>query len=130
MATGTIAARTSALEWIAAGVGLALLLAVLGVIGREALAGESSQPASIAVVPTKFVALDHGYLVEFEAINRSSATAAAVTIEGKVESGADPETATATLDYVAGHARSKGGLFFTQDPRGRLQLRALGYQEP
>lgn len=123
--------QTSALEWIAAVIGLMLLVSVVGVIGREAWLGESGQPPSIRVVATRIAVLDNGYLVEFEVRNRSSGTAAGVMVEGKLDNAAGSETATATLDYVAGNARANGGLFFDQDPRqGRLQLRAIGYQKP
>lgn len=119
--------RTPALEWIAAAIGLAMLLAVFAVIGREAMIAETAQPPAITVEAKRVVALEHGYLVEFEAVNRSTATAAAVTVEGKAGS----ETATTTLDYVAGHSRVKGGLFFESDPHaGGVKLRPLGYQEP
>jgi uncharacterized protein (TIGR02588 family) len=123
--------RTSTLEWIAAAVGLALLLAVLGVIGRQAVLGQSSQPPAITVAPSTIVALRNGYLVEFDAFNQASGTAAAVTIEGVLKDDAGSETAMATLDYVAGQGSTQGGLFFTRDPRrGQLRLRALGYQHP
>ena len=125
-------ARTSALEWIAAAIGLAMLLAVFAVIGREAMIAETAQPPSVTVRAERIVALEHGYLVEFEASNATSSTAAAVVIEGKIQPpGGEEEVATATLDYVAGHSRVKGGLFFERDPReGGLKLKPLGYQEP
>jgi uncharacterized protein (TIGR02588 family) len=122
-----ITRRTPALEWIAAGVGLALLLAVFAVIGREALMSEPTQPPAITVEARRIVPAGSGYVVEFEAINGSPGTAAAVEIEGKL----GDETSTATLDYVAGEGSATGGLFFTRDPRGALlQLRATGYQKP
>ncbi|HWU94867.1 MAG TPA: hypothetical protein VN029_04670 [Sphingomonas sp.] len=73
-----------------------------------------------------------GFLVEFEAINSGGETAAAVSIEGTLQApGGVSQTAGTTLDYVAGGARVAGGLFFAHDPRkGRLTLRALGYQQP
>jgi uncharacterized protein (TIGR02588 family) len=124
--------NTPPLEWIAAAIGLILLIAVLTVIGREALrAGESPSPA-IAVHATRIVASEGGYIVEFEAVNRSGGTGAAVEIEGVLGPADQPvETSTATLDYVAGHARAKGGLYFSHDPRTQpLALRALGYRTP
>ena len=123
--------RTPALEWIAAAIGLAVILAIVGVIGREAMLGEASQPPSIQITQKRVIALEKGFLLEFEATNRSSATAAGVSVEGTLRSGDNVETATATLDYVAGQASASGGLFFKEDPRrGDVQLRALGYQEP
>lgn len=124
-------AQTSALEWISAGFGLALLLLVFAVIGAEVVRGPAPPPA-IRVEPRSIAAAGQGFVVEFDAVNVGGGTAAAVEIEGTLSApGKPPETATATLDYVAGQARVAGGLFFTQDPRqGTLTLRALGYQEP
>jgi uncharacterized protein (TIGR02588 family) len=124
--------RTSALEWIAAAIGLALLLSVFAVIGREALRGTSDQAPALSVVALRTVPLAQGFRVEFEARNSGGATAAAVEVEGALAlPGKRPVTSTATLDYVAGHAVTRGGLFFAEDPRrGTLQLRALGYQQP
>lgn len=119
--------KTPALEWIAAAIGLVAILFVVVVIGREALTAESAQLPSLEIQAKRIVPNAAGFVVEFEVTNRSSATAAAVAIEGKL---AD-ETSTATLDYVAGDASAKGGLFFKQDPRGKpLELRALGFQTP
>ena len=132
MAQGHKTTQTSALEWIAAGLGLVLVSFVVAVIGREALAGETTQLPAIEVRVVRVVPAPAGFVVEFEAANRSSGTAAAVEIEGQLGSVADPvETSSATLDYVAGHANAKGGLFFTHDPgKYPLALRALGFQIP
>jgi uncharacterized protein (TIGR02588 family) len=120
-------ASTPALEWIAAAIGLAAILFVAVVIGREALTGEPEQLPSLEVHATRVVPNAAGFVVEFEVVNHTSGTAAAVAIEG--QSGA--ETSSATLDYVAGNASGKGGLFFKHDPRGqKLELRALGFQTP
>jgi uncharacterized protein (TIGR02588 family) len=127
MASDEKAPSTSALEWVAAGLGLLAILFVGAVIGREALTAEAAQLPALEVRATRIVPNAAGFVVEFEVVNRASGTAAAVEIEGKV--GA--ETSNATLDYVAGNASAKGGLFFRQDPRGqKLELRALGFQTP
>lgn len=125
-------ARTPLLEWIAAGLGLALTLGMVAIIGLEAMRGDSSQPPAIEVRATGVTVVPSGYLVEIAATNRSGGTAAAVAIEGVLKSGeTEVETSSLTLDYVPGHAERKGGLFFTRDPRRhRLEVRPLGYQAP
>lgn len=115
------------LEWIAAGLGLVAILFVIGVIGREAISAEPDQLPALEVHATRVSPAAAGFVVAFEVINRSSGTAAAVEIEGTL----GDETSSATIDYVAGDARAQGGLFFTNDPRGKkLELRALGFQTP
>ena len=132
MAERRKAAKTPALEWAAAGIGLLLLLALLATIGLEAISGETDEPPAIAVTAGLVAAAPGGYLVEIEATNASGATAASVEVEGALMAGgAAVETSSLTFDYVPGHSRRKGGLFFAEDPRRhRLELRALGYQEP
>jgi len=124
--------NTPALEWIAAGVGLLLLLAVLGIVGREALSGETEQLPAIEVTVKSVSPAGAGFVVAFEAANSTGGTAAAVEIEGVLKSGeTEVETSGATLDYVPGHSAVRGGLFFTKDPRRHaIEVRALGFQTP
>lgn len=124
--------QTPALEWIASAVGLLLVLAVVAVIGREALNGESGQYPAIEVAAVSVAPAGAGFVVGFEAVNRSGGTAAAVEIEAVLKSGgAIVETSKATLDYVPAHSRRGGGLFFRADPRlHSLELRPLGFQIP
>jgi len=124
-------ARTPLLEWVAAGIGLSLLLGLLGVIGWEALRGGPSQPPAIEVAVSRIAASGAGFVVEFEARNRAGSAAQSVEIEGVLSGGGPPETRSISFDYIPGHSRRGGGLFFSRDPRqGRLELRAHGFQTP
>ena len=118
--------RTPALEWAAASIGLLLTLLMLGAMGWRAWEGRGKAPPSIEVRAERIVAANPGWVVTFTAVNHSPATAANVEIEAR----AGDATATATLDYVPGKSRQSGGLFFTEDPRGSLELKATGYAEP
>lgn len=120
------------LEWISAGVGLLLTLAVLGALAWEGLTGSNGAPPAIEIAVSRITPVRAGYVVEVELHNRSSATAAAVEIEGKLtRSGGDAATSTATVDYVPGDSTRNAGLFFRDDPRRhQLELRALGFAEP
>lgn len=118
--------NTPVLEWIAAAVGLVLILSVGAVIGQEAFRTQESALPAIEVRPLRVVQGPAGFVLEFEAVNLSGGTAAAVTIEGK----AGDETSIATIDYVPGHGSVKGGLFFGEDPRSGAELRATGFQTP
>lgn len=120
------------LEWIAAAVGLLLTLGVLGALGWESLKGAGTRPPAIetgigGITPTRT-----GYVVEIELRNRSSATAAAVEVEGELtKADGTVATSTTTVDYVPGDSTRKAGLFFEDDPRRhRLEVRALGFAEP
>ncbi len=120
------------LEWIAAGIGLILTLSLLGVIGSKALNGETEQLPVITVVATAIAPAAPGYVVGFDATNSTGATAAAVDIEATLKDGQTVvETGKAVLDYVPGHGKTKGGVYFIEDPRRhQLEIRALGFQTP
>lgn len=119
-------AKPALLEWIASAIGLLLTLAVMAVIARDAFNGSAGMTPEIEVAIIRVQPVRSGFLLEFEARNLSPATAAQVTIEGKLPDG---ETGNATIDYVPGRSARRGGLFFAHDPRG-AEVRALGYQDP
>lgn len=132
MSKSTRSPATSPLEWAAGGLGAVIALALLGLIGWDAVTGPSAEPPALVVTARRVVPTPGGFVVEVEAHNRSDATAAAVELEGVLsQSTAAIETSRAVLDYVPGHAVRRAGLVFTRDPRAhRLELRATGYQEP
>ncbi len=116
-----------ALEWGAAGFGLLLLLALLAIIGRGALAGGQDNVPLLVATVERVVATPAGHVVEIEVANRSSVTAASVQVEGI----AGGETSTATIDYVPARSSASGGLLFTRDPTaGGMRLRVTGYELP
>jgi uncharacterized protein (TIGR02588 family) len=118
-------------EWVVAGIGLAIVLAVLVFVLYEAVAGDSSPP-DIAVSVESVRAVQDGYVLELRIRNRGGTTAAAVPIEGVLRdrSGSE-ERAEATIDYVPARSSVTAGLFFRNDPRaGELRVRALGYRRP
>lgn len=123
---------TPALEWIASGIGLVLTLGILGSIGWEAVQGGGNEPPAMDVAVERIVPTGTGYVVEVRARNRSSATAAAVEVEGALsQGGREVATSRAIIDYVPGESDRRAGLFFTEDPRThQIEVRALGYSEP
>ena len=126
------AADTPALEWIAAGIGLLLTLAILGTIGWEMIAGRGDRPPAIEARVERIVPTGSGYVAEIALRNGSPATAAAVQVEGELtKPGGEVVTSSVTLDYVPGESTRHAGLFFKDDPHaGRLEVRTLGYAEP
>ena len=121
---------TPVLEWIAAGVGLVVLIGTVGFIGSEAFRPDRSPP-QVVVERLGVRATEAGYLVSVRAINKGGSAAAQVVVEGELETGGEPETAEATFDFIADHSSREGGLFFESDPgQGKLTLRAKGYAAP
>lgn len=118
------------LEWLAAGIGLFLVLGIFGVIGWQAYNGASTPPV-ITVTVENMAPADGGYRVLFRARNSAGEAAAQVEIEGKVSTDGGEEVSRVVLDYVPGYSVRRGGLFFTRDPRsGTLAVRATGFVEP
>ena len=120
------------LEWIAALLGLIITLGLIGFIGWEAIKAPDDSPPAIEVVAERVTRVTGGYVVEIVAVNRGPATAAGVEVEGTLKNvAAEPVTSRLTLDYVPGHSRQRGGLFFSQELRlDQLELRAVGYARP
>jgi len=118
-------------EWIAAAVSTVLVLAVVGYLLYDAVVRPQTPPA-VEVRADTVLRSGGVWLVEFSARNRGHRTAAAVQVRGELmEGGRTVETSEAVLDYVPGESVRRGGLYFRADPRAyRLQLRALGYQDP
>jgi uncharacterized protein (TIGR02588 family) len=124
-------AATSKWEWVAGGVGLALVLGAVGFIAYNALTAEPSVPAvTVEHVGTQRNA--GGYVVEFRARNSGPSTAASLTISGTLYDGSTGiETSQVTLDYLPPRGERRGGLIFQTDPAGHeLKLKAQGYVDP
>jgi uncharacterized protein (TIGR02588 family) len=121
-----------ALEWAVAALGAVLTLGTLGVIAAD-IPGSGDDPAprlSVAAGPAQPDG-QGGYLLRFTVTNAAPATAAQVTIEGTIgEAGRVLETSRVVLDYVPRGSSARGGLWFRQDPAGRVALRATGFAEP
>ncbi len=115
------------LEWVSAALGLAIAVALLGIIGREAVHRDSDEVPILAPRVERIDVIPGGYLAEVVVTNRAGRTAARVELEGK----AGNETSGASIDYVPGHSQAEGGLLFRTDPRrSGLSIRVTGYQLP
>lgn len=116
-----------ALEWAAAAFGLLAALALLGIIGRDAIRGDVPEVPILAAQVEAIEATPTGYVARLVVTNRSGQTAARVDVEGSSGS----EVSSASIDYVPGHSQAAGGLIFRDDPRRNgLKVRVTGYQQP
>ncbi|MDQ3125801.1 MAG: hypothetical protein M3Q74_09380 [Pseudomonadota bacterium] len=127
----TASARsTPLLEWVVAGLGLILTLGALGILAMDL--GQPASPPELAARAVGITPVAAGFQVEVEVANAGRATAAGVEIEGVLTPPAgQPETATASLDYVPGTGAETLTLKFRADPRaGDLDLTVRGWSEP
>lgn len=116
--------KPSALEWIVAACSVAVIAAVLGVLGLHALKGRDSPP-DLSVRPLEVHRTASGWTLDVEVANAGDRTASSVSVEGQ----AGDETSTLSLDYVPGEGRREATLLFAADPHG-ADLRVTGWVEP
>ena len=127
MAKGAKTKPIPALEWVSAALGLAIAVALLGIIGREALTSENNELPRLAVSIERIETAPGGYGAEVIVTNQAGRTAARVELAGT----AGGEVSRATIDYVPGRSQAEGGLLFRTDPRRTgLSIRVTGYQLP
>ena len=123
--------KTPLLEWVAAGIGLILVVGAIGFMLYQAITSTSAPP--VIQLTTKSVAVvETGYLVVFEAENTGEETASNVAIEGEIKNGKESvEKSSITIDYIPSHSKQKGGLYFSKNPQQfDLAIRAAGYTKP
>ncbi len=122
--------RNSVLEWAVAGLGFVLVTFAVGFMAFQAFTSQDLPP-NIELRVVRIEDVQGGYLALIEARNRGDEAAAEVGVEGSIERGGQPlETSETTFDFVPSGSVREGGLFFTEDPRGALTLRSVGYREP
>ena len=124
-------AEPPALEWLAAAIGLILVVGAVGFMIYQAVVGKDAPP-NVSVSVDSINPTDGGFLVGFRVRNSGAITASALTIEGELKKGEESiETSSAAIDYAPSHSERKGALIFTKNPKDYdLLLRATGYEKP
>ncbi|HSC68384.1 MAG TPA: hypothetical protein VLC79_11860 [Cellvibrio sp.] len=89
-------------------------------------------PLHIIFNVEKIVPVDKQFAVIVEVGNTSLQSAAALQVEAiLLQDGKEMETNTAQIDYIPSNSTRTIGFFFEQDPGlGKLEFRALAYQQP
>jgi uncharacterized protein (TIGR02588 family) len=125
-------AKASVWEWVAAAIGAALVIAVIGFMAYQAIAARADLYPRISVSVDTIIGYGDGYIVEFRAENTGSATVAGLLVKGRISSDTGVvEESEVTIDFVPPKSRQRGGLLFTEDPRAyRLEVRPAGYDRP
>lgn len=123
--------QTPALEWLAAAIGLILVLSSIGFLLFTAIVKKDTPP-DLVIISDKITQTEKGYLVQFSLENKGENNASQVTVEGKLKKGEEElETSSVTFAYAPSNSKKEGGLLFTKNPQEfKLELRALGYENP
>jgi uncharacterized protein (TIGR02588 family) len=118
-------------EWIAAGIGAALVLASIAIL-IHSVATSPGTPPRLKVRVISVEPAGEQQLVMIEVGNEGGSTAADARIEAELrERGALVERNETTIDFVPPNSTRRAGLYFSRDPRAHeLTLRASGYKEP
>ena len=117
------------LEWIAAGVGGVVALAMFGLLAAEAFSPAEYKAPILRVEPLAILPEGNSFIAEINVRNLSAQAAASVEIEGSI--AGRPETSHVTLAYVPGGSVRRAALVFAHDPRrGGLSLRVTGFEHP
>jgi uncharacterized protein (TIGR02588 family) len=121
----------SALEWVVAVLGLAMLVGVTGFLLWRGVQ-DNGQPPSLRIDVESVEPVHGGYVVELRVTNEGDQTAAAVTVSGALMDGNTLiEEREMTFDYLPPVSSRRGGLFFTDNPADyTLTLHPVGYREP
>ena len=123
--------HTPPAEWAVAALGLALVVAVVASLLRDAFRGPP-RPPDVTVTLDTVARGRGGWLVAFEARNAGDETAADLAVRATlVGPRGDTLVREARVDYLPPRSRRGGGVVFPADPRaGVLRLEAVGFQNP
>ncbi len=118
-------------EWIAAAVGLVILLSSIGGLVWTALADGHQRVAPVARVAS-VERRGERFHVLLQVHNQGGAAAAALRVVAQLREGERVvEEAETEFEHLAGHSSREAGLFFRNDPaRMDLSVSVKSYQRP
>lgn len=124
--------RIPLLEWVSAGIGVAITLAMFGLLTLEGIRERADIPPLMEAKATGVYASGGAYIVEVLVRNSARKTGAGVQLEGTLKDGEkEVETSSATLSYVPGESQRRAGIVFRRDPRKYgLEVNVKGYERP
>lgn len=115
------------LRIVMAAIGACAVVLMLGVFVLETVRSGSATP-DVTLSVAGIERAGDGWIVRVRAHNSGKATAAQLTIEGRLVNG---ETSALTLDYLPDGSSRSGGLVFRSRPaEENLSLRVTGYRDP
>lgn len=117
-------ARVPLIQWIVAGIALAVVLASFGIVAYGALAHGKAPPAFHVAIDSVSKRPD-GYHLHFTVVNRGGRTATDVEVRTVGAPGA------LRFDYLAGGSSASGVFLLPADPGDAgVQVVVTGFREP
>ncbi|TQN60559.1 hypothetical protein FLX27_16085 [Agrobacterium tumefaciens] len=119
------------IEWVTGLLSSLMVIGILAWVGYEALTQDATPP-DLAIQVGQDDMTEAGHRVEFQVLNRSDRTAAAVTVRGEViDSGTILESVEVILDYVPAHSKAGGAfIFITETANREIRIQPRGYADP
>lgn len=118
--------RRPMVEWVIGALSAVMVLALLGFLAIEGIARAPGEPRfRVEILAIEQAA--EGIAARIEVINEGEAAAAAVTVEGTTASG---QHASIQFDYIAGHGRRRGVLYFPDGNGAGLEIHVSGHVMP
>jgi uncharacterized protein (TIGR02588 family) len=123
--------KKNLLEWSVFAVSSLILLALVGYLGCEVIAGASTPP-SISVRIGESIPVEHGYRVRVDLHNRGKETASGVQVVLALRTnGTTEESATAEVPFLPRGARRSVAVLFRRDPsQGHLSVASIAFEHP
>jgi uncharacterized protein (TIGR02588 family) len=125
--------RTTRAEALIALVSAGVLVLLVVYLVRDGLI-HPGRPPELIVSRGDVVAMGDGHVVRFTVENRGDIAATSIDVEGELTlPGREPESATASLDFVAPGSKRGGALRFQADPGtpgAELEIHVEGWQDP
>jgi uncharacterized protein (TIGR02588 family) len=118
-------------EWIAASIGVVLVLSSIAILVHSALTSPASAPR-LSIRATSIEKTGEQFLALIEITNEGGSTAADVRIEAELrDDGVAIERSETTVDFVPPRSKRRAGVLFSRKPQPNyLVLRVSGYREP
>lgn len=116
-------------EWVIGAIGALLFVAMMIVLGHDAIAGRDD-PADVVIEVRSIDRGEGGWRVRARARNVGGTTAETLVVRGTLRGpDGDEEQSSAQIDYLPPRSWRAVVLVFDRDPRaGDLDLRASGYR--
>jgi uncharacterized protein (TIGR02588 family) len=117
-------------EYIIAGIGFILIVAVLVFLGWEAITGTGSPPRIVTSLE-KMTVLSPGYIAHVSVRNMGEQTASHLRLRAQLTTGDTAEDHELLVDYLPPNSIRMIGVYFKNEPTAaNLEIVPLSYQEP
>ena len=119
------------LEWLALGIGLVALVAVVGILVADEVGSEGRPPEiSVVVHLDRAYGTDHGWLLPATLTNRGDEAAEALEVMAVATVDGAEERSTVEIDYAPSDSEIEVAFGFSGRPDGDVEVQVTGFRLP